>query len=106
MTEQKPVNVLCIYRIKDGKEAEFRPLLESHWPTLDSIGLVSSEPARWYQGQDKSNQTCFIEIFQWKDEKAPELAHQTPEVLSIWEPMGALVDHMEFIHMDPVGQSA
>jgi hypothetical protein len=45
MSESSPVRVLCIYRVKDGKESEFRPLLEKHWPTLNGIGLVTSEPA-------------------------------------------------------------
>jgi len=103
MSESDPVRVLCIYRVKDGKEGEFRPLLEKHWPTLSSIGLVTSEPARWYATQDKNKCKCFIEIFDWKDGKAPQTAHELPEVMSVWEPMGALVEDMEFLDLETLG---
>ena len=36
MAGSDPVSVLCIYRVKAGKEDEFRPLIERHWSTLDS----------------------------------------------------------------------
>jgi len=103
MAEASPVRVLCIYRVKDGKADEFRPFLEKHWRTLDSVGLVTSEPARWYQSQDKERRKCFVEIFQWKDVNAPQTAHQMPEVLAVWEPMGALTDDMEFLDLEALG---
>jgi len=98
-----PVSVLCIYRVKEGKEAAFRPLLEKHWPTLDSVGLVTSAPARWYLGEGKNGQKCFIEMFEWKDAKASGTAHELPDVMAVWEPMGALVDDMEFIDIERLG---
>ena len=36
-----PVDVLCIYRVKGDKEAEFRKLLEKHGPALKSAGLIT-----------------------------------------------------------------
>ena len=103
MPESGPVRVLCIYRVKDGKEAEFRPLLESHWLTLNSVGLVTSEPARWYSSKDKDNRKCFVEIFEWKDGDAPQTAHQIPEVMAVWDPMGGLTDDMEFLDLESLG---
>lgn len=103
MAESSPVRVLCIYRVKNGKEAEFKPLLEKHWPTLDSVGLVTDEPARWYSSKDKKNRHCYIEIFEWKDGAAPQTAHELPEVMAVWEPMGALVEDMEFLDLESLG---
>ncbi len=103
MSESSPVRVLCIYRVKDGKEDEFRPLLEKHWPTLNSIGLVTSEPARWYASKDKKGRRLFLEIFEWKDGNAPQSAHELPEVMAIWEPMGELADDMEFLDLESLG---
>lgn len=103
MAETGPVRVLCIYRVKSGKEDEFRPLLESHWPALNSVGLVSSERARWYRTKDKEARTCFVEIFEWKDENAPRTAHELPEVMAVWEPMGGLTEDMEFLDLEPLG---
>ena len=78
-----PVSMLCIYRIKPGREAEFLPLIEKHWPTLDGVGLVSERPARWYRGQNKDEKTFFVEMFEWKDEGFSNVAHQTPEVMAV-----------------------
>ena len=101
MVESSPVRVLCIYRVKDGKEGEFRPLLEKHWSTLNNMGLVTSEPAQWFLSQDKNKRKCFVELFEWKDAKAPQTAHELPEVMAVWEPMGELVDDMEFLDLEP-----
>jgi hypothetical protein len=92
--------MLCIYRVKDGKDDEFQSLLEKHWPTLRSAGLASEKEARWFRGEGKNGERCFIELFEWKDEKASSVAHETPEVMSVWEPMGALTDGMEFIEIE------
>lgn len=103
MESSSPVSVLCIYRVREDQSDAFMPLLEKHWSTLDSVGLVSEQPARWYRGEDKDKRRCFIEMFEWKNAEAPNVAHQMPEVMAIWEPMGALVDDMEFIDIEPLG---
>jgi hypothetical protein len=103
MADTTPVRVLCIYRVKEGKAEEFRPLLEKHWPTLSSLGLVTSDPARWYTTEDKNERKCFVELFEWKDGEAPQIAHELPEVMAVWEPMGALVDDMEFLDLETLG---
>jgi hypothetical protein len=105
MTDSKSVRVLCIYRVSVGKEDAFRKLLEQHWPTLDGVGLVSPVPPVWYRGKAKDGRPLFIEIFEWKDDKASGVAHETPEVMAVWEPMGALVDDMEFIDIESLASS-
>jgi hypothetical protein len=95
-----PVRMLCIYRVKEGREDDFRALLEKHWPTLRSAGLASEEPARWFRGAAKDGKTRFIELFEWKDDKAADTAHHSPEVMSLWEPMGELAEGMEFIALE------
>jgi hypothetical protein len=41
-------------------------------------------------------------MFSWKNADSPGVAHQTPEVMSVWEPMGALADEMNFWPIEPV----
>jgi quinol monooxygenase YgiN len=103
-----PSTVICTYRVKEGKEEAFVELLKKHWPTLNRLGLVSGDNPQFFRGVDQSNKTYFVEIFSWKDAKAPETAHHSPEVMSVWEPMGALVEErlgrppMEFPHVKPL----
>ena len=44
--------------------------------------------------------STFVEIFTWKDAKAVEAAHHSPELMKIWEPMGQLCESMEFPHFE------
>jgi len=105
MERSNPVRMLCTYRIKEGKEAEFLSLLEKHWPTLRSVDLATDDAARVLRARDKSGKTVFIEMFSWKNPEAPGIAHQTPEVMSVWEPMGALTDEMNFWPIEDVAIS-
>ena len=101
-TKKLPVTI-CRYQVKSGKEAEMERLLARHWPTLHRAGLVTDEPARVYRGLPSEKpgdahgaQSVYIELMSWKDENASNIAHQSPEVMAVWEPMGAICDHMDF----------
>jgi len=103
MPSQKPLINICRYQVKPGKEAEMERLLAVHWPTLHKAGLVTNEKARIYRGlpshkpdERHGAERTYIEIMTWVDEKSPEVAHQTPAVMAVWEPMGALCEDMDF----------
>jgi hypothetical protein len=94
--------MLVIYRIKKGKEDEFLPLLHKHWPTLDRAGLVTAEPVRLWRAVDKQQRVSYVETFQWKDPSSPEVAHQMPEVMKVWEPMGEFLEGLDLLRVEPV----
>ena len=100
---ENPVLTHVTYRPKNGKEAELRALVEKHWPVLNELGLVTKDRAKIYRATDKrSGKVYFIEIFSWRDAKAPEIAHQTPEVMSVWETMGPVMEGMELAALEPL----
>jgi hypothetical protein len=103
MPNEKPVINICTYKVKPGKQAEMERLLERHWPTLHGAGLVTDERARVYRsvsgqksGGEHDVERTYVEIFSWKSGQGPGLAHQTPAVMAVWEPMGALCEEMHF----------
>ena len=98
----KPLRNHCTYRIKPGKEAEFLGYLEKHWPTLVKAGLATDEPATVLRCTTKDKSVVFVELFAWKTAQGPRIAHETPEVMQVWEPMGALCTDMEFNEYEPV----
>ena len=113
MKNEGSVVVVCRYRVKAGQEAAMEKLLAAHWPTLHRAGLVTDEPAQVYRGLpskkpggDPRAQRTYVEVFAWKDERAPEVAHQTPAVMAVWEPMGAACEEMEFPHFEPLELAA
>ncbi len=102
------VTVICLYRVSAGREAEFAALMDRHWPALRSLDLVTADPPQRYRGNEQDGGSLFVEIFRWKDDAAAGLAHEHPEVMAIWEPMGALTEtrggrpSMEFPHVQPL----
>src|SRR4051812_46794503 len=98
-----PVTNLVTYYPKPGRERELRALVESHYPVLRRTGLATEMPARIWDALDiRSGQRYFVELFQWKNEEASSIAHQTPEVMAVWEPMGPVMENMIIAKLDEV----
>ncbi|MCB1187380.1 hypothetical protein KDL29_09470 [bacterium] len=97
--------VVCTFRVKEGADAQFEELLQRHWPTLSQLGLVTDRPTQLFKGDEKGSGLVYIEVFEWLSEDASRRAHELPEVMAIWEPMGGLVEMrgtkppMDFIHV-------
>ena len=97
-----PVPILCRYRVKPGKQKEFEDLLAGHWTTLHESGLATDDPARVFRAGDKAGNIAFIEMFSWRTAASAQTAHETPAVMRLWEPMGALCQDMEFWHVEAI----
>ena len=100
---EQSVEVLCRYRVKPGKADEFSDLLAGHWRVLHDCGLATDEPARLIRCGDKAGNIAFVEIFSWKTPDSAQTAHETPDVMRLWEPMGSLCEDMEFWEVRPFG---
>jgi hypothetical protein len=88
---------ICTYRVKPGAREQFIGLLRRHWPTLRDAGLATDTPALHFEaqvggGRHNETGTTFVEIFSWTSGQSADLAHRMPEVMAVWEPMGALVE--------------
>jgi hypothetical protein len=89
----KPVMMHCVYRPKQGQEEALFALVKKHWPVLKRAGLTTDRPVLVYRAADKrTGRPFFIEVFEWRDEKSSGTAHQLPEVMAIWEPMGPMIE--------------
>lgn len=98
-----PVTNLVTYVPKKGREAELLALVKAHEPALRKVGLVSDEPFRVWSAFDiRKKRTAFVEYFQWKDGRASDVAHQTPEIMAVWEPMGTVLEELTIQEVEPV----
>ena len=98
---QAPVTNIVTYVPKPGKEAELLALVKKHEPALRKVGLVTAEPFKVYRAFDiRKQRVSFIEYFQWKDGRVSELAHQTPEVMAVWEPMGPILEDLTICEVE------
>ena len=87
-----PVTCMCTYQLKEGAEDDFSKLLETHWPTLHNLELVTDDEPLIYKGKNSDGSVFFTEIFTWQDEAGPSSAHELAEVMAVWEPMGKLCE--------------
>jgi quinol monooxygenase YgiN len=101
-----PVDRLVIYRPRPGHHDPLLAILEQHGPVLRATGLISDQPVQLFRAADLRRhgepEPYFIEIFQWKDEAASDLAHQSPEVMAVWETMGPHLADMTLTTLTPV----
>lgn len=42
--------------------------------TIRKLGLATSKPARIWRTEDRDGRVSFVEMFEWKDARAPEIA--------------------------------
>lgn len=97
-----PVSNIVTYVPKPGKEAELLALVKKHEPALRQVGLVTDEPFRVWKAVDvRKERVAFVEYFQWKDGNASDVAHQTPEVMAVWEPMGPVLEELTIYEVEP-----
>lgn len=97
-----PVSNMVTYVAKKGKEAELLALVKKHEPALRKVGLVTAEPFRLWKALDiRKGRESIVEFFQWKDGNASDVAHQTPEVMAVWEPMGPMLEDLIICEVEP-----
>jgi hypothetical protein len=102
-TNERPVTMLVSYHPKAGREAELQHLVEQHYPTLTKLGLVTDMRAQVWKAHIKgSDRPYFVELFQWKTPQASGVAHQTPEVMAVWETMGPLLEKLDLVELERV----
>ena len=87
-----PETVVAIYRVRESELDAFMQLLTEHWPTLRRLELATDDPPTVYRGKEDDGGPIVFEIFTWKNGEAPGVAHHTPEVMRIWERMGAMTE--------------
>lgn len=74
------VIVICAFKPRPGKDAEFERFIRGHVPKLRSLGLATDRTAIAGRASDGS----VIEVFEWKSKGAIDEAHRHPEVLKMW----------------------
>jgi hypothetical protein len=101
-----PVHRLVIYRPKAGHYDQLGAILKSHGPALAKSGLTDGRPVELFRATDLRRhgepEPYFVESFYWRDDKASDLAHQLPEIMSVWETMGPHMESMTLTTLEPL----
>ena len=98
---EAPVKNLVTYVAKPGSEAKLLELVKKHEVALRKTGLVTAEPFKvWKAFNIRSGEHSVVEYFEWKDGKSSDVAHQTPEVMAVWEPMGPILADLRICEVE------
>ncbi len=98
-----PVTNMVTYVPKPGHEEALLALIKKHEPALRKVGFATAEPFKVWRAFDiRKKRVTFVEQFQWKDGRVSNLAHQTPEVMAVWEPMGPILEELTICVVEPV----
>jgi len=81
--------VIVAYRPKPGQDAALLDLIRDHVPFLRRLGLATGRPPLAMRGQNG----VIVEVFEWAP-GAVASAHETPEVLALWQQYAAVCDYV------------
>lgn len=81
---------VAAFKPKAGKEADVLKVIASRLPLLRKLKLATDrEPILM-----RSRAGVIIQISEWVDDAAIERAHQTPDVLKMWDEFAACCDYV------------
>jgi hypothetical protein len=109
LTASSPETVLSTYRIKKGRDAEFRTVHAETWKAYRKYNLVLPSPHTVVAGKEESGSPFFVEILTWKDHDAPD--HVPAEVKELWTRLEDLCEKrdghrgIEFTEMEIVKEN-
>jgi len=89
---------MAMYKPKEGKSAELKAILKDHIPMLQKLELISANTAYMVESQNGT----VIEIFEWMDDSAKDVAHKHPAVRAIW---GKMMDICSFPHLQDLPEA-
>jgi len=85
---KKSIFTFAMYKPTSGNEEQLRSILEDHIPTLRKYELIIDHTAYMLQSEDGT----IIEVFEWANEKAIEVAHEHPAIRTIWGKMEGICE--------------
>lgn len=80
--------MFAAYRPHAGKDAALLKAIRDHMPVLRKLELITDRAPIVVRAKDGS----IIEVFEWVSDEAMRMAHEHPEVATVWEGIGAVAD--------------
>ncbi len=89
------ITVIAAYRPKPGLAADLLALVREHLPILRREGLATATAPVVLRADDGT----LLEIFDWVSEEAVGRAHESPQILALWERFGAVCDYVKLAEL-------
>ncbi|MCH8252214.1 MAG: hypothetical protein IID36_07155 [Planctomycetes bacterium] len=82
---------IAAFKPKPGMEEELLRVIADRLPLLRRLGFATDREAMLMKSKDG----VVIQISEWVDNEAIRRAHETPEVLTLWERFDACSDYVK-----------
>lgn len=89
---------IAAFKAKPGKDADLLNVIDDRLPLLRRLGLATDRA----EIRCRSKDGVVIMISEWTSQEAIDRAHETPEVLELWNRFWACC---EFVKLDAVAES-
>ena len=88
---------VAAFRPKPGKEEELRQVIADRLPLLRRLGFATDREAILMRSGDG----VLIQVSEWSSDEAIAKAHETPEVLAMWDRFAAC---SEYVKLDSLAE--
>lgn len=92
--------VIAAFKPKPGKEDELKQVIADRLPLLRDLGLATDRISITM----RSTNGTIIDVSEWVDDAAIARAHETPEVLALWQRFDDCSDYVKLDSLDEIRQ--
>lgn len=92
--------VIAAFRAHEGKEDQLLQVLEERMPLMRRLGLATERQRVTMRSRDGT----IIDVSEWTSAEAICKAHETPEVLELWQKFDACCDYVKLDSLSEVGE--
>ncbi len=102
LTEGSTMGLISVaaFKPKAGMEGEVIALLRERLPLLRRLGLATERASITM----RSREGVIVEVSEWASAEAIEKAHETPEVLALWERFEACSEYVKLGSLAECGE--
>ena len=92
--------VIAAFKPKPGKGDELKQVIADRLPLLRDLGLATDRINITMRAQDGT----IIDVSEWTDDDAIARAHETPEVLELWQRFDECSQYVKLESLDEIHQ--
>ena len=92
--------VIAAFKPKPGMEEELEQVIADRLPLLRRLGLATDR----VNITMRSANGTILDVSEWTDDAAVERAHETPEVLELWDRFEACSEYVKLESLDEIRQ--
>ena len=88
--------VIAVFEPKDGMEDRLKQVIAGRLPLLRKLGLATDRPSITI----RASRLTILDVSEWVDDDAIDRAHETAEVMQLWDRFEECCEYVELNSID------